>query len=566
MRTLLLRRILTAAFLTSAWVGVAAAQTGPGKVVVRTVALSGQQAPGLAQGVSFFDPVFEVAFPASPTIDEEGNVVAHVFLTGPGISITPGTGNARAIWKEAEFNGLRTLELLARQGDPAPGTLHVFEAFPSPFTSPTLGMARGRTAFRGLLRNLQPFSFGVWSNASGTVELQMQANQQAPGLPLGVAFGQTSSPNPFAASLVNAKGHLLQGIFLAGTNVTSGNDESLWSDRSGSLQLVLREGDPAPGTTAVFGASPNSFSPGGLRTFVFNQQSRIALYGNLRGEGISFLNDDGIWVEREKGLQLVALEGQPAPGTPWTFGEGGVGDTFNRPVFNDAGKVAFRAGLSLGAVSFSNSTLWSDRSGSLSMIAGPGVDLPGAPPGGVAGAALFSLTNQLAIGFVGSFPTSAPGEPFPDDSGIWHDFGGTMTLVVKSGDPVPGEPEGVVFGSLAEFDGRDLFKLAPSGHIGFRAELEGPGISPGFNSTAYFIVTPAGQVHEIIRDREPFDLNGEGSDVRVVVDVLPGNMNDSGEFTFKALFADTTIGVFTARIAATPKPNRRFDTRPVSRL
>ncbi len=537
------------AFLVGASINGATPQATPDRVVIRTVALSGQQAPGLASGVSFFDPTFETAFPAPPLIDErDGNVIAHAFLAGPGISIAPGTGNARSIWRETRVDGQQVLELLARQGDQAPGTSAVFEAFPSLFSAPSLAMDDGHTAFRGLLRAI-PSGFGVWGNQSGANELLMLAGQPAPGLP-GVFFGQAVgiNPNPFAAPLVNASGQTLQGIFLAGQGVTPDNDESLWSDRSASLQLVLREGDPAPGTDAVFGASPESFSPGGLRTFVFNDESRIALHGNLRGEGITFLNDDGIWVEDASGLQLVALEGQPAPGTPWTFGEGGVGDTFNRPVFNNPGKVAFRAGLSPGSISFSNATLWSDRAGSLSMVAGPGVDLPDAPPGGVGGASFYSLTDKNAIAFVGGFALPAPGEVFPDDSGIWHDFGGQMTLAVKSGDPVPGEAAGVVFGSLAEFDGRDLFKLAPTGHIGFRAELEGPGITAGLNSTSYFIVSPDAQVHEVVRDREPFDLHGDGSDVRVVQDVLPGNMSDSGEFAFKALFTDGTLGIFTARI------------------
>lgn len=544
------------ALLASAWIGVAAAQAGQSSIAIRTVALSGQQAPGLPDGVSFFDPLFETAFPSRPIIDNtDGNVIAHIFLTGPGISIAPGIGNARTLWKETTVNGSRTLDLLARQGDPAPGTSGVFEAFPSPFSAPTLGMADGHTSFRGFLRFALPFSFGVWSNTSGPVELQLMVGEQAPGLPPGLTFGRPGDPNPFVAPSVNASGRLLQGVFLDGTGVTADNDESLWSDRSGRLQLVLREGDPAPGTRAVFGASPDSFSPGGLRAFVFNNKSHIALHGNLRGDGISFLNDDGVWVEDEQGLQLIALEGQPAPGTPWTFGEGGVGDTFNRIVFNNDGKLAFRAGLSPGSIHSSNASLWSNRSGELSMIVGPGIDQPGVPVGSVAGAHFYNLTaTGSAIGFIASIDSFDPNQIFIEDAGIWHDLSGGMQLVVKSGDQVPGEVDGVVFGSMAEFDGRDLFRLGTHGDIGFRAELKGPGIIDGFNSTSYFLVSPDGKVHEVIRDREPFDLNGDGTDVRIVKDILPGNMNDTGEFTFKAVFDDDTLGIFTARIDVPPFP------------
>ena len=54
------------------------------------------------------------------------------------------------------------------------------------------------------------------------------------------------------------------------TGVTS-NDEGLWSGLPGAIQLVAREGSPAPGTTGVFGqnswTSPTCVNSAGMVAF-----------------------------------------------------------------------------------------------------------------------------------------------------------------------------------------------------------------------------------------------------------------------------------------------------------
>lgn len=59
--------------------------------------------------------------------------------------------------------------------------------------------------------------------------------------------------------LFNTQGHTLFGSFLGGNGVNNDNNESIWSNRTGELDLVVREGEAAPGTDAVFGAANSIF-------------------------------------------------------------------------------------------------------------------------------------------------------------------------------------------------------------------------------------------------------------------------------------------------------------------
>src|SRR5262245_39015460 len=90
------------------------------------------------------------------------------------------------------------------------------------------------------------------------------------------------------------------------------------------------------------------------------------------------------------GLRTVALTGQPAPGTAG----GATFETFGAlvhtqelwdyggAVLNDAGQIAFRANVTgSGVDSTNNQGVWSEGSGSLSLVARTGSQAPGAASG-----------------------------------------------------------------------------------------------------------------------------------------------------------------------------------------
>src|SRR5262245_32781629 len=89
------------------------------------------------------------------------------------------------------------------------------------------------------------------------------------------------------------------------------------------------------------------------------------------------------------GMRTVALTGQSAPGTAGgvtyeSFGMFVHPDHFvyGTPVLDDAGRVAFRANLTGDGVdSTNNQGVWSEGSGSLSLVGRTGNQAPGAPGG-----------------------------------------------------------------------------------------------------------------------------------------------------------------------------------------
>lgn len=124
--------------------------------------------------------------------------------------------------------------------------------------------------------------------------------------------------------------------------------EGIWVSRNGGLEKVAIESQPAPG------AGTN-----------FDEITSDAL---IDGEGhVSFeatLEDgrDSLWSETATGLEPVAVEGDPAPGTSTTF------SNFVRFAVNDSGAVVFYAELD----DFSEGIWAQDAGGNLRRIIGQG--------------------------------------------------------------------------------------------------------------------------------------------------------------------------------------------------
>lgn len=109
---------------------------------------------------------------------------------------------------------------------------------------------------------------------------------------------------------------------ITGPGVTIANNRGIWSGAGGSLGLVARLGDTAPGTTAQY--SDLSINP------VLNGQGQIALSALLTGTGATSANNSGIWSDAGGSLELVARRGNTAPGTNAQFSNFYAGN----PVFN----------------------------------------------------------------------------------------------------------------------------------------------------------------------------------------------------------------------------------------
>jgi hypothetical protein len=149
---------------------------------------------------------------------------------------SPGNIQSGSIWTE----NAGVLTLIAHQGDHAPGT-------PDGTTFTGLGFpginSAGKIAFDGSL-DLSFNRQGIWSNAAGPLQLVARKGDPAPGTPSGVTFNELGWGNLVA---FNSAGQLAFRGTLTGTGIDATNNNGIWRGTAGALSLVARSGDPAPG-------------------------------------------------------------------------------------------------------------------------------------------------------------------------------------------------------------------------------------------------------------------------------------------------------------------------------
>jgi hypothetical protein len=500
----------------------------------RTVALSGQSAAGV-EGASFSDF-------SSPALNNAGQTAFGATLfVGGDVDGTNDTGT----WSEGSGN----LSLVAREGFPAPG---IDDAIFSDFTPtsfefnslPAINDA-GQTVFRRFLKPGGDVNnsndVGLWSEGSGSLSLVAREGSMAPGTG-GANFGGGTGGYPFIEDPVinNAGQTAFRGLLKTGGAITSSNDLGIWSEGSGSLALVARESFGASGTGGA------RFSE--LQRPAINGLGETAFLAALKtGGSVDGSNNSGIWSEGSGRLALVAREGSSAPGTDSAkFGDFVRFFVPNHTVINDAGHTAFRAGLQTGGEVDSTNDLgiWSEGSGSLDLVA-----REGSPATGTGGALFAGFTLPVINGaghtaFVGTLQTES------NATGIWSEGSGTLSLVAREGFPAPGT-DGMEFGNL-------LFSspvINGTGQLAFSGRLEG-GDSGIWAEDRFGVLT------KVVRDGDLLEV-AEG-DFRTISSISfvsnSGNedgrrsgFNDLGQVAFLARFTDRTAGIFvTDVITGTP--------------
>ncbi len=283
------------------------------------VAREGSHAPGAEADVRFADFAFDL-----PVLSSTG-----LLAFGAGLAGNDGTLFGRGIWRGNAEEGLN---LVAKTGDPAPGTEQGVQ-FSSLTAWPVLLNNAGQTAFAGGVSGPgvdESNKLGIWSEGGGNgLVLLARAGDPAPGSDgekfLGFHAPLTLNDNGQTA---------IRGLL----SDSEGNDRSgfgIWSGGGATeLSLVARNGNQAPDVEA--GTAFLSFGDP-----VIDQVGRTAFVGYLTGPGLSESNHEGIWSEGGgAGLTLIARTGSPAPGTD-------VGVQFaqfghDTPlVLNSMGRIAF---------------------------------------------------------------------------------------------------------------------------------------------------------------------------------------------------------------------------------
>lgn len=441
------RRWLGSAASVGAAMVASTAMAGP--IVYETVALSGQNAPGTTlQFLASFEEL---------RLNDDGDVAMRVVLGGAGVPVgdTP-TG----VW--VRRNG--TLTKVAARGDAMPGTATPF------YQADGLRMnADGTVAFQGLLANGQ---YGIWSESGGTLGLNMLQGNPAPGTSGQFAGFGFSGLNKYGQTAFNGR--------VTGPGITTANDDAVWVESGGTQTLIAREGTSAPGTTATFGSispagptlddngnvafvsnlngsgisSTNStaiFSnaggslqlvaragdtaPGttaqfqGLQTngHVINDSGTILFRAGLTGTGVTAANSTGLWIAQSGSLSLAARTGDAAPGTLSQFSQ------LAGAHLSESGAIAVRGVLTGGGVTAADNTgLWLGMPGNLALVARTG-DMAEGTTNAFSGFTNYSINDNGRMAFLGTL--TGAGVTAANDRGLWvQDSAGQLHKVAREGD------------------------------------------------------------------------------------------------------------------------------------
>jgi len=211
-----------------------------------------QRVPGLLGGEVFGD----IATPA--ILDDAGRLLMRTTLAAsPGG--TPVPANADTVVVGTDAAGVPVV--LAREGDPVPGVAGaVFANFDA--TESTAIGAEGRRAFIAYFVLETRYQCGVFqTDAAGALEL-VAGGGPAPG------FAQPEAYLRYCRSLAStADGRL---AFEADVEVGDDTYETLYAqDEDGSLVVVARWGDPAPGTDGIWYDLYTSFHLNGRGQIAF---------------------------------------------------------------------------------------------------------------------------------------------------------------------------------------------------------------------------------------------------------------------------------------------------------
>ena len=433
---------------------------------LQLIARGGEQASGFAPGVEYAD--FDSGITLS--LNATGQLAFSGGIAGSGFDET----NSRVVWS----NPSGTLTPVARQGGQAPGVADglLFDGFTQLEFNDL-----GQTAFLANLRDTAAggsfHSYGIWSEAAGVLSLVARTGDHAPGTAEGVYFRDFGSSDDFEAFAFNKLGQTAFLGHLAGDEIDTSNDSGIWTERDGSLSLLVREGDPAIGTgTGV------EFNRLGEPTF--NSAGTVTFAGAVTGPNIDDLNDTGIWVTNGDSLSLIVREGDHVPGAPAEvqFGPFSKGNhQFHSPTMNSAGDIAFTAPLiGNGIDSLDGSGIWTISDGTLSTVARTGQQAPGTPEG-----VLFALgfdppvINSLGqVAFRGFL--TGEGVTSSNNIGIWaQDDHGGLQLIARWGDSLaldsgqvltqgpPGSPWINARGEIA-------FHSGPNGILSYAAAVPEP--------------------------------------------------------------------------------------------
>jgi len=478
---------------------------------VRTVALTNQLAPGTTSGVTFdgFGDIY---------LGNSGRVAFVANLANGGVT----AANDSGIW--SEHTG--ALALVARKGFPAVGT----GSDHGLFVTHNMSLS-GHLNFTSELvgGGVMPVNdSAMWSGLPGIIQFVTAEGELAPGAGPTAMFGDMSDPSflPFGAPHINNSGHISFFARLVGAGITSVNDSGIWTNTSGSLALLAREGDQLPG-------GPAGAMIGNVGDPSLNNSGHTAFLCNLMGTGVTSDNDFAILSNRSGALEILMREGNPAPGlTPdVTFG-----DPAAQATTNNSGRLLFNNILRGASITDNNKfSLWTEFDGVINLVARGGDQPPGTP----AGTAFFSFVSEVIndadeVAFAANLASGGGGVTTFNNFGLWSTGLGGLHKIYRKQDQVPGLPAGVLFaagsGPLISSSGRCVFGAFLQGAVTTNDDF---GIWMEDGEGGLTLIAREGEMLEVAP-----------GDFRTISGLVELGFNDLHQVCYRAAFVDGSFGVF----------------------
>lgn len=376
---------------------------------------------------------------------------------------------------------------------------------PNQFNNPTVD-SQGRVSFRGQIGGegitTANSRLVLLGNASGWTTIGRDGSPVPGNLLPGYVWNTTAGVNGLGSSNnISADGGVLISGFINGPGVTSSTDTaSFFVSASGVASLLIREGDPFPGgggstiTTSMTGSSGTRVSNAG----------EYLLSVTLSGGDVSgSTNNAAIIKVSPSGNMVVFRKGDAAPGVE--------GSTMNPDSFginfND-GKISFPGTLVGGSVTTaSDKALFTNigaASGALRMYAREGDPVPGLTDTLYKPAATPSQIAQPIVGDSLIFFADLSGDAVTtgvNDWAVLSESNGTVTVLLRKGEAVPGVSDGNVFRQV----NTSSITSTPSGMLAYQALLQsadGTNTSPE-NPSFVGVRKPDGSRVTVCRQGDP---------------------------------------------------------------
>lgn len=322
-------------------------------------------------------------------------------------------------------------QLVIQGGDAVPGATGNFSSFEQ---KPGINN-HGQVVFGGTVAG--NFIEGLWAGAPGNLALVALEDANAPELP-EVLFDFFADDEP--GLMLADDGRVAFGASLKGAAVVASNNFAMFVGFPGAIQLVMREGSLAPGTTNKVFIQPSSTGAFSY-SFLLRENGLVAFGAQENGTQTLGNSQHGIWRGTAGSLEPVARGGQSTANGILTRVE--TADA----VLGPDGTVYFRAstGTAMGGV-------WHGNGGNPERLVVQGGVAPGTS------GLEFSEENIIAFTDLGFFEPDRlafratlqnPGGPLSavESQSTFAGPPDALNLLVQGSNSVPGVP-GASFSDL----------------------------------------------------------------------------------------------------------------------